>query len=265
MSVSRILEIPQITEAQANKATAFNEGMSMMERALADRFALNTSSVINLATSTLALPYDGTDDLGNRDALRFIYLDILAGASRFFTVQLPDNPHLFFCKNNTPHSVTIKTATGAGAVILANTSQIIYCDGEDTTALLAGGGTVVNAADLQLSYFGRPAADEVLLSYTSARDITFPADLTGTVGYVTENPAAAYTVRLVARSVATMQRVNFATLTVSTAGTYLMATIDNEPYTVPAGRVIMLEAPDYQDATLLDLQFAIPATVVVPQ
>lgn len=259
MSVSEILEIPQITEAQSNKATAFNEAMSMMERAVADVYHLPTSTVVGVTSSVLTLDYDDTDDLSNRDALRFIFLNILAGASANFIVILPDNKHLFYCKNGTPYDAVLRTQTGTSATVRANSSQIIYCDGEDTFALLAGAGEVTVPQDFNVNYFGRPEAGEVVANFFTGRPMRFPANFAGSVGRVGSSPSASYQLTV-------FQNDSVAgTVTVSAFGQLSFSTNSGNAINIPAGRRITVQCQNVADADIRDIQFSLLGTVEIPQ
>lgn len=262
MPVSTILEIPQLTEAQSQKAATTNIGLSAMAEAIADIYTVDTS----VATSTnfeIELEYDDSDDLSVRTALRFIYLNIAAGATHTFRVIHPDAKHLFYAKNSTTQTVTIKTADASGVVLGPGASQIIYCDGTACVGLLAGSTEIAAAADFTVMYFGTPVASEVIAEMITARTVTLQENFLGSVGNVETNPASTYVLDVA--DIGGVSPIALGTISISTGGSFTFDTTDTGVKTISAGRRLRITAPSTSDASIKDIMIAIAGTVQINQ
>lgn len=129
MAVSPRLELLQLTEAQAQKASAVNIAVDGLSRALADNYVLDTSNAATVSYS-YALPYDNSNDLSVRTALRFIVLEVLAGSDAPVTVIHPNSRHFFYAINSMNQSLRLVTPTNPAAVTVpANSVRPVYCNG----------------------------------------------------------------------------------------------------------------------------------------
>lgn len=260
MATSAILEVPQITEAQSEKATAFNIGVTMLTEAMAEVYSVDSTGADN-DTNKIILPYDDTDDLSDRTALRFIFLNVQAGASGTFTIQHPDSKHLFYVKNNSTETCRIKTEFGATVSMGPGAGQIVYCDGTDCIELLASSSTIRAQDDLAVNYFGTPQSNEVISKTLVARDTTFSADFNGAVGDVGTSPNVDGSVTLTVKRGTT----TIGTIVINIGGSFTFATVGNVEQVVNAGQVLTVEAPAGINPTIRDIQFVLPATVSVTQ
>lgn len=134
MSVSALLELYLLTESQSAKATAANTAIGALEKAVSDMYVLTT------ADTSVDIPFDDTNDLSSRTALRFVYLVLDTGASGAFDVVHPDNRHLFYCLNSSGYTATIKCSGSTGVEIAYGEGAFLYCDGSEIVQLAAGGG-----------------------------------------------------------------------------------------------------------------------------
>lgn len=255
MPVSNYLEIPQITESQANKATAFNEAVTMMERAITDTYDLVTTGV---ASGDVVLQYDPTDELSDREALRFIYLNIQSGATGAFNIIHPNNRHLFFVKNGSAVPATIKTLDGLGPIVVPGQGQIVYCDGTDCVGLLAGGTQVKAASDFSVNYYGQPTEGETLGLVLVTRDTTFLANFFGAVCIISGVPAIALSLEV--KAGATL----IGNVNISSGGAITYSTVGAVDKVVLAGTQLTLVCPSTEPG-LSNIRLAIPGTVAVNQ
>ena len=182
MSVSPYLEILQLNENQAAKATAANAAIAALERALAAPYELDVS----IGGPSIVLAYDTTNDLSDRQALRFIYLRVYGTPAANFELVHPNKPHMFFVFNNTPKKCTIRTVTGSGSAVEVPSlmRRLVYCDG--TNFIDLGGAlnitTVTASETFNVSFFAQPTAHEVIATFVIPYDGVFPADFYGFSG-----------------------------------------------------------------------------------
>jgi hypothetical protein len=248
MTVSPILEILAINEAQAQKATALNTAMGQLEGALADEYNFDTTALVS-GNVTGTLPFDDAGDLTARTALRFVMLTLDAGATIAFNVIHPDNKHLFYVRNNTAWAATVKTAAGTGVTIPAGNLAIVYCDGTNVLQMFGGLDdiTITQAEDYELSFYGTPTSSQVMAQWLAPREVWFNDNFVGSVGVVGTNPTSPFTITL-KRGAAT-----WGTITVATNGTFTWTTAGLGRLNVLAGTLMTAVAPAGVDATLADL------------
>lgn len=123
MTVSPNLEIINVSEAQSNKATTVNTALLAIEQALTDQLVVATTG------GDVVLPYSNLNDMSIREALRCVSVVLQTGATAPFNVIHPAKKHLFFIKNETSQTATVKTPTGAGVTVLAGKTLLLYCNG----------------------------------------------------------------------------------------------------------------------------------------
>lgn len=253
MSVSALLELLQITDTQSEKMAALNTIMSQIEQVVAGTYTLATSSGVTVYT----LPYDNTSDLSDRTALRFVRLRITAGANSNFTVVHPASPHLFAVQNDTLYTASFD----AGGVIIQvqpQTGQLVYCDGTDFFLMLSDTRSV--AADFFISYWGTPAASEVVADILVARDTTVPISLVGAVGRSgsISGSASARVFDIYDDG------VKFAEATIAPNGSVSFANTGTAAARIiSAGKRLRMIAPATEEPSLVDFQFTIPATALL--
>lgn len=109
--------------------------------------------------------------------------------------------------------------------------------------------------DFHVSFGSSPTSSQVVGSFLTARQTTFPANLEGSVGVVGTNPTVAYVLDV--KDGAT----SFGTITVGTDGTFTFATTSGLSRVVAAGSLIQIVAPATVNAAIADLDLTIASTV----
>lgn len=266
MSTSSILEFPLLTEAQSQKATATNFALQAMESALAAKYDLVTTTA-TVAGFDLYIPYDNGGDLTDRTALRFMFLEALAGATQDFDIWHPDNPHLFVLKNSTTRVVTMKCydsetllTTGGSTVTVAAGAQVfIYCDGTNMLKPQFQLDNITQANDMHVSFYGQPDTLQIIGRFPIARDTFFPANFAGSRGWTDINPLLAYTMEVFEDA------TKIGEVAISTGGVYTFTTVSGTAKTVTAGSILTIVGNVTPDTLLENFDFVLVATVVIPQ
>ena len=114
-----------------------------------------------------------------------------------------------------------------------------------------GSGSGNSYYDLRFGFSSTPASDEVLDIFVTGREITLPANLSGSVGSVVTNPTSSFVLLL------KDDGTTIATITVSTSGTFTFATTGGTSQIVAVGSLLSLVAPTTVDATVADLTMTI--------
>lgn len=261
MSVTPNLELLAISESQTQKATAINTALSQMEEAISSSYTLNTSLAVT-ANYNVVIPFDDSNDLSDRQALRMVYLDIAAGATADFNVIHPDNPHLFFAKNSSAHTATVKTSVGSGFPLTPSSSAILYCNGVDVINLsnsFVYSNNIKQAYDFDVAVYNKPKSGQVIAKTIIPRDVIFAANFTGSVGVVGINPTAVNELEVKDNGSV------IGTVSVSTAGVVTFTTVSGTEKQVTAGSVLTVQNQSTADATLADLNISLVGTISVPQ
>lgn len=188
-SNSTNLEIPFMSESQANKAGGVNFIASFLEAALTESIAIETSAATTPGDDVV-IPFQDDNLLSSRLALRCVYMSLTAGATAAFNLIHPDNKHLFIVKNNTSHTATVKTAGGTGVAVPPAGTYICYCDGTNVVNIPLSVAAVKQVYDFHTVYYGAPVEDEVISSFYVSRDVTLPNNLAGSNGKVTVLPSS---------------------------------------------------------------------------
>lgn len=259
MPLSDILQIPVLTETMAQKTIGVNMAIQAMEKVMTAKLEIATGA----ATSTgfdLVIPFDTTNELSPRQALRAIYFRLLAGATHDFDLIHPDNPHLFIIKNDTTRTATLRTVTGGTTVSLPpSTVFLVYCDGLNMVKMDFTLTELTQANDFNFAFYGNPAVDQVMGRVLIGRNTTFPGNLSGAHGRVDVNPLASHNLGLWDDS------TQFGTITISSSGSFTFATAGGSPRIVTAGSVLELRNGGSMDPLLDVVELVIPATVKVSQ
>lgn len=257
MPVSSLLEILEVSENQAAKATAANTSIQMLEKALAEILEVVTTSATSPGTD-LTLPY-AAGDLGNKDSLRCIAIRLNAGATEVFNVIHPTNKHLFVLINSTSQVATIKCSGQSGVPVGSGDTSLLYCNGTDVIGLnlvaTGGGGALTHPRELSFSYYGSPPASTEIGKIVVANNITFPADFAGSVGFVETNPGSAYAIDV------QDDGVSIGTISISAAGAFTFTTTGNAQQIVVSGSVLTLISSATPDGALTEIHVALEGTV----
>lgn len=259
MPISDLLQIPVLTESMAQKTVGVNMAIQAMEKVMTATLEIATTT----ATSTgfnLVIPFDTTNDLSPRQALRAIYFKLLAGATHDFDLIHPDNPHLFIIKNETTRTATLMTVTGGDEVELPPGGVfLVYCDGLNMIKMDFTLTELTQANDFNFAFYGNPAVDQVMGRVLIGRDTVFPGNLSGARGRVDVNPLVSHSLGLWDDS------TQFGTITISSGGSFTFSTTGGNPRTVTAGSVLELRNGGSMDLLLDVVELVIPATVTVSQ
>lgn len=255
MSVSNLLEILQITETQSEKMAAFNTAMNQMEKVVAGRYILPSSGVND--NDIFTLPYDDSDDLSDRTALRFIYCEIAPGATDDFTVIHPTAVHFFFVRNKTGHTATFKVAGTAGNTVDVPpyTGQILYCDGTAFTEILISSAT--SAADVSVSFWGTPGPSETIASILLARDTDFLPDFSGIQVTLSSDPSSTYVMEVFSNV------TKIGEISIAFNGAVTATTVGGTEKTVSAGDRLRVVAPPTENVSISNIRIAIPGTTTL--
>ena len=261
MAVSDDLEFLALTEAATQKATMVNTALSQVEGALSGELTIDCS-----AGGTIDLPYDNSNDLSDRRALHNMLVTLTGAPAAAFTIRHPNKRHLFFCRNESGQSATIRTVDNASPnVALADTAAaVLYCDGTGIELLAtsgAGGSITVETSatpyDFQFSMFGKMfESDQVIGQAIALRAVTFPADFAGSVIVAGTLPT-----ELNAIFVVKDDGVEIGQIAIQSDGNTTYQTTDGTSKAVAAGSILTVEAPSTVDDTLADVQIAIAGSL----
>lgn len=259
MTVSNILEVPLLHEAMAQKTLAVNMALQAMEKAIAGALEIETTAVDGVGID-LPIPFDDTNDLSGRQALRAIFYRLVTGAEYNFDLMHPDNPHLFIIRNDTEVVATLKTLVGGTSVAVpSGATYMVYCDGANMVKMDFTVISIKQVVDFNFAFYGKPTAGQVLGRILVARDTTFNADLSGIRGVFGVNPLTAHTLEL------WDDGISFATIEIDTFGNLSCTTNDNSTWTVGAGSVVELRDTSPADLLLEQIEICVQAYVTVAQ
>lgn len=258
MAVSTLLEILEVSENQAAKATAANTAIQQLEKALAETLNVATAAATTPGDD-ITLPYSAVNDLSNRDALRCVFISLTAGATAVFNVLHPAKKHLFVLRNNTSHDATIKCAGQTGVVVGSGDTSLLYCNGTDVIGLdlvaSGGGSPISHPKEISVAYYGTPTSSEIIGKMIVANNLEFLANFSGSVGAVEVNPTATFAIDV------QDDGVSIGTVSISTGGVFTFTTAGGTAQTVNAGSIIEFIAPASVDATISDIFIALSGSV----
>lgn len=261
MTVSTNLEIPQLTDAQTEKAVATNTALKAMEDAITHTCTVATTSITTTGLY-VTLPYDNSNDLSDREGLHAIRVVLSAGATQNFGVYHPANPHLFIAVNNTTKVATFSVnGTGTTYALPAGATHLLYCDGTDFTRINFTISQLQQAYDFDFDYYGNPGtASTKFLEKLSSRTVTFAADFDGSFGRVDVNPAATETYDVYENN------TQIGTVSVTTSGLVQFATLGHGIKNVPSGGTLNVRTQSgTPDATISGLHIIFQGIVTIDQ
>lgn len=261
MPVSEILEIPVLSESMAQKTIAVNMALLAMEQAIAGKLVVQTDDATTSGYD-LIIPFDDTNDLTGREALRAIFYELVAGATAAFDLWHPANPHLFVIKNGTAYTVTVKvTGTGGASVsVPASSTYLLYCDGTNMVKMDFTLNNLTQAYDHHIAFWGMPDDAQVMARFLIARDTIFAANFAGSIGKVAVAPvfSRTFTVK--------DDAVTIGTITVDDAGDVSFATSGGSAKTVERGSVLtIVNQAGAPDTLMTDIELVLAATIIVAQ
>lgn len=130
--------------------------------------------------------------------------------------------------------------------------QLVYWNGTAWAAFSSGGGNTYY--DLRFGFTTTPVSDEVLDTILVGRELTFPADFTGSIGNVVTNPTATFDLDV------KDDGTSIGTISISTGGVFTFTTVSNTEKVVAAGSVLTIVAPTTVDATVEDVAITLLGT-----
>ncbi len=259
MALSTNLEIPLLSEAMTQKTLATNIAIEAMEAAISSTLVVDTSAA-TVSGYDIVLPYDNTNELTDRSAVRCIKITLSAGATTAFDVIHPNLPHLFIIQNNTSQVATVKCAVaGTTQTVKAGAMLLLYCDGTNIIRSNFTIDTLVLAADCNFAYYGNPPVDAIIGRVFIGRDTVFAANFSGSAGKVITNPANIYTMTV------WDDGTQIGTITISTAGLFTFATVSATSKTVTKGSLLELRGPATYDNLIEEIYINLAGTNTVAQ
>lgn len=129
-----------------------------------------------------------------------------------------------------------------GLVLYDQTAnEEVRADGADGWTVVTGGGT--DYYDIQSGFTTTPITDQVLDTIFVGREVTFPADFSGSGGQIGTNPTGSFVIDV------KDDGTDIGTITIGTGGTFTFATVSGTEKVVAAGSILTFVAPTSVDAT----------------
>lgn len=135
-----------------------------------------------------------------------------------------------------------------------DTNENVQWDGSAWAVFAGSGGGGSSSYDMRFGFVNTPITDEVIDTVMIARDMTFPANLAGSVGRVGINPTAAFNMLL------KDDGTTIGTISVATSGAFTFTTTGGTDKNVLAGSVLTLVAPTTVDATVENMSMTLVGT-----
>ena len=239
------LGITELTEGQSQKEITINTAFEQLDIAIAGRLTKDVAGSADVSLTPEEWRHTMFEFTGNTTA------DI--------AIIVPNSTKRFSVFNNTTGpatTMTIKTATGTGVVMVRGEHIPMEQNGADVVTITSGGGGGEGGAspyDLGVSWSGALPASQVLLRYPFPRAVTFPAGLTGSQAVSAVAATAAATLTL-AKNGTPIGTIDFAAS--ATSGTFTFAS----DVSFAVGDTLTLTAPAAADATLADVGISLAGT-----
>jgi hypothetical protein len=135
MTQSTNLDVTLIAPGQLGKDLTANAAFQAFANTIAETLAIDAS----LNASPYTIPYSSAEG-GVKTALQFMRMNVTGALSADWIGIVPAKKHLFVITNGTTggHSVTVKVTGMTGVTVGSGTSQLVYNNGTDVIAVLAG-------------------------------------------------------------------------------------------------------------------------------
>lgn len=117
-----------------------------------------------------------------------------------------------------------------------------------------GIGSGTSSYDMRFGFTTTPTTDQIIDTIMIGRDITLPANMTGSLGRVGVNPTATFDMLL------KDDGTTIGTISVSTSGVFTFTTTSGTLKNIVAGSVLTLVAPTTVDATVENMTMTLLAT-----
>lgn len=262
MTVSSVLEIPLLTEAMAQKSVAANMALQALEKAIAGVLDVDTSAV-TYVNYEVVVPFDETNDLSSRLALRAIYYRLTAGAGFNFRAIHPNNQHLFIVENLTAYNANVRVLIGGTNVdVPPGAIYLLYCDGANVKRINFSVPNLTQAHDFDCYFWGAPATSQTIARLLVGRQTTFPANFAGSIGKVGVPPVSTRTLTVRADSGPDIGYISIA----ATTGVVTFSTLSGVAKTIFVGdHLNIINQAGAPDPNMTDLEFVLLGTIVVAQ
>lgn len=240
MGVTQHLNITEIEQNQNNRYITHNNAIEALAAASNARLVKTTSG---------SDPVELTID----ECTRYVCYVAEAGATGNFDFVFlgefgsNDAERLFVFRNETDYTATVKS-DGAGTTVPvpAGSGCLIHQTHDDMLKIAESSGATTAPYDVGLFLPGQPDDAVECFVFTAVRDVVFPDDFDGSVGFCGSNPAAtaAFDVLKNGSSVGS--------ISISTSGVFTFSTTGGD-VSLTVGDRLSLTTPSPQDASLANV------------
>ena len=162
--------------------------------------------------------------------------------------------------NDTGFDVTVEITGQAltPPTIADGEAALLTSDGVNVRLAGGGGGLGGSSTFYDIGFLyagGPPGASELLFKWIATRDLTLPADFSGTAGHIGTNPASTFDMDV------TLDGSSIGTISVSTGGVFTFTTTGGTAKAVTAGQRLEVVAPGSADATAADIALTFTAAI----
>lgn len=250
MTVTSNLNLLEMRDEQTSKAAAVNLAISGLEDALSEVLQLDVTG----ATVDFVLPFDETNDLSDRSALRFILVIVSGTRSTSFNLVHPNNKHLFVVHNTTGQTCFVKTPIDAGVAVDDNAFRLIYSTGAGMVELMSKFESKQVPYDFAVHAEGLLTSSQVVGRLVMTRDVVFPANFTKSVGNVAVNPTSTNVLEVFDDG------VKIGEVSVATNGAFTFTTVSGAEQAVVTGSLLTVVNQASADATMAGFACTLLAT-----
>ena len=135
MAVTANLSITQLTEGQSQKEVTINTAFETFDKAIAGKLVKNVAGAVDVTLTAAEWTYAMYEFTGNTTA--DIAIIVPTATRRFSLLNATTGP---------PRTITLKTATGTGVVLVVGEHMVVEQNGDSMTALTGstgGGGETI--------------------------------------------------------------------------------------------------------------------------
>lgn len=239
--MSNNLDLDQVSSGQANKETTINDQSGQLDAAMTEDLLVE---VDNSNAATL------TNDQFRRNQFFTIDEDGGTPATAAITITVPAIKRgTFVVINDTAFDVTVEITSqpDTSPVVSAGDKALLSCDGTNVNQPAGGGSSGSDFYDVAMAYDGGPpGSSEIMAKIAIVREVTFPADFSGSVGDIGTNPTATFDIDV------QDDGGSIGTISISTGGVFTFTTVSGTAKVVAAGSILTFVAPASTDATAAD-------------
>jgi len=237
------LTLSQVSASQNNKEVTINDKGGEIDAALTEVVTLtidntNAGTVTQAQLQRAAMLQIDPDGTTPPDAAITI------------TVGTAFKRGNFAVFNNTSFDVTVEVSgqSATPPTVPAGEVFMVNLDGTDVRSAGGGGGGGTSYYDVPMAYSGGPpTSSEVMTSVMIARQVTFPANFSGSYGNIGTNPTATFDIDV------RDDGASIGTISISTSGVFTFTTNGGTQKVVAAGSLLEFIAPATTDSTAADM------------